>query len=297
MIASRIVTLFAATLCAVAQTPPDRNGLKNRDTADNTVVNKEDKSTPPDGAETAPEPAPPAPSSKGSFTGKIKIDGNVSFGAQIPRQISGSVMAQWSPAEVKPGSLTPIFLFSTAYGDTIKGAVTSKTSQIDSGRFDLQIRLRNAPSNNVWGPTNVNVIADEFHSFSQGVALQQGYGAGVSQGIGQLTLEGDIWALRESYFKPAPTFSSAAARLYETYTIFSSNRFVLAEDLEAVLPFKSMQALLVRGGAELTIKLGKAGAPLPFSLNVTYSDFYFRNAPKGYKQNYAKVALGIAYSW
>lgn len=240
--------------------------------------------------------SPPLPASK--FTGKLSVDGTGSFAATVQRLISGTLYAKVDPASENPGSITPLLEMSTAYGDSTKGSVTTKSSQIDTGRFTLGVLIHHADSAGTYGSTYINVIADEYHSFSQGVSLQQGYGVGVSQILaGTLTVEGDIWDVREAYYPPTAAFSSAAVRFRKSDTLYSGGRFVLSEDAEAVLPFHSLRALLIRGGASLAIKLGSTTTPQPFSLTFAYGDDYFRSAPKGYKQNYAKITLGIAYNW
>ena len=161
----------------------------------------------------------------------------------------------------------------------------------------MQVRLNNPGSRRIFGNSDLHVIADEYHSFSQGIALQQGYGTGVSQEIGALVVQGDIWYLHEKRYNPAPSFSSGAFRIFESYTFFPSKRFTLTEDYEIVLPFETVNALVVRGAVELVTKLGSPATSAPFSLTMTYSDYYFRNAPQPYKQSYSKVSAGIVYVW
>jgi hypothetical protein len=184
-----------------------------------------------------------------------------------------------NPAYHNRWSITPVLLLTTSYGDQIKGSKTTKSSQVDTGRFDMQVRLNTPGSLGTFGNTDLHIIADEYHSFSQGIALQQGYGMGISQIVKGVVIQGDIWYVHEKRFNPAPSFSSLATRVYESYTFFPTKRFTLTEDCETVLPFKTLNAVLVRGAVELVMKLGKPSASPPFSLTLTYSDYYFRNAP------------------
>lgn len=233
---------------------------------------------------------------KPSFKGRIKLDGNTTFGATIQRQIGGAFNAQLNPANHDRGSITPVITLTTSYGDQIKSGRTSKSVQVYTGRFDMQVRLNRPRTSGPLGNTDLHFIADEYHSFSQGIDLQQGYGMGISQEVQGAVLQGDFWYVQEKRFSPAPTFSSMAGRVFESYAVFPEKRFTLVEDCEIVLPFKSLNALLVRGSAGVVMKLGKSTAP-PFSLSLTYSDYYFRNAPVTYKQSYSKVGLGIVYAW
>jgi len=227
---------------------------------------------------------PPKP----KFTGNASINGTASFAAQVQRLIGGTFYGEFDPAVAGTGSVVPIIQLSTSYGDAIKGSVTTKTSQIFAGNIDLQVQL---PAR-----MRLNLEGDEYHSFSQGVHLEQGYGAGISQNLGgSLIVEGDLWYVREDFYKPATPFSSPGFRFYETNTWFYGKRFVLFEDFAGVAPFDSARALFFRGEGKLAIKLGSATQP--FSFNVTYDENYFRDSPKGYKQNYSKVTVGVTYNW
>ncbi len=226
----------------------------------------------------------PAPAA-GIFHGSVGINGSDTFGATVQRLISGDLAAYFYPAKATLGSTATIVQLGTSYGDTIKGSVTTKSSQVDYGKLILETRLN--------GATKLNFTADEYHSFSQGVKLEQGYGAGISYLLNQqLTVQADIWAMHDTFFHPAAGFASPAAHFRESDTVGAGKRVSLTEEFEAIAPFDSARALILRGQANLGIKIVSG-----VTANLIYSDNYLRNSPKGYKPNYVKLTLGVAYSW
>ncbi len=223
--------------------------------------------------------------SAGTFHGSLGINGSETFGATVQRLISGDLGVYIYPAKATFGSTATIVQLGTSYGDTVKGSVTTKSSQVDYGKLTLETRLNAA--------TKFNLTADEYHSFSQGVKLEQGYGAGISYLLNQqLTVQADIWELHETFFSPAAGFASPAAHFREFDTVGAGRRVSLTEEFEAILPFDSARALILRGQANLGIKIVSS-----VTANLIYSDNYLRNSPKGYKPNYVKLTLGIAYAW
>jgi hypothetical protein len=230
-------------------------------------------------------------SAKRIFGGRIDANGTASFGATIQRLIGGDLTMFSAPVDRSPGAFTPTVYFNTAYGDTIKGSVATKSSQIEDGGVTLELILRN----NGGLPTSATFGGDLYHSFSQGLALKQGYGSGIRQSLSkQFVVEGDLWYDHDTPYHPFATFSSPAARIYESYGIGNSAKPVqFTETLESVLPFDSARAIFFRGTVTLNINILQPA----WQLQIQYADDYFRDAPSGYKQNYGKLMLGAAYNW
>jgi hypothetical protein len=245
-----------------------------------------------------------------TFPGALNISGTDTFGAQVQRLISGDLIAMSvpAPADMVRGALTPTFEFNTSYGDNVKGSVTTKTSQIYFGKFQLEDQLSQRNQD-----TKLLIFGEEYHSFSQGIALLQVYGMGFRQALAKsFHVEGEATYMHETPFRPFTTFTSPAVRFAEDYTAVPGNgRVTLAENMEAVAPFDSARDLYFRGGASLDIKIGPqpvaATCPCPVNdpnsqkpttaVTINYDDNYYRNSPKGYKQNYVKLTIGIKYSW
>ena len=246
-----------------------------------------------------------APDSGSYWTGKIEASSALTIGTQKKEELSGRLLLSYKRNPSANGWLkhtTTTLDVESSYGNAKKkDAARFMTTQMSYGSLIHGF----IKSQEMIAPFGVL-----YHNFSQGMRLEQSYGLryehrfGSSnrkpdETIGQqlrgnLVIGGDLRYIHEDFGQLAPHFSSAAAgiRVDDSFHLGPPDkmRLIFNQHIEIVPAFKSAKALQARAQSTLSLPLTPR-----LSLSLQFIDFYVRNAPPGYKQNYSKTSLSFGY--
>jgi uncharacterized protein DUF481 len=138
-------------------------------------------------------------------------------------------------------------------------------------------------------------LADLYSNNSLGIHLTQSYGGGVGYARGPFELDGDLRYIDENYLPAGDTHHLVGAGLSGRYD-FSLDALLSAANLTATIT-----AVPVFNESDAWFGDATIGLFLPFNggvwgVTVIAEDNYVRNAPAGFRRNYFKATIGLAYS-
>jgi hypothetical protein len=137
--------------------------------------------------------------------------------------------------------------------------------------------------------------ADLYSNNSLGIKLTQSYGGGLGYARGPFEVEGDLRFINERYLPPGNGEHLVGLGLGGRYD-FLLEELLPAADLTVAATFVPVLNQSESWQANSTVELF-----LPFksgTWGVTFGaqDNYIRNAPTGFRRNYFKTAVGLAYA-
>lgn len=171
--------------------------------------------------------------------------------------------------------------------------------------------LSNFP--NHYSSSALTAFADGYHNLSLGIDAQQSYGFGFGwvhvsrrkpkkENGDQLTqvfgLQVDLRYSNLQLYAPGTNTNLAGSGLKESYSISipwigpKAKPLILAESLTTIPYFNDSRSLQIRGTAQFAFPLTPH-----LSIGPSLVDDYFRNAPRGSKQNYLQPALKLTYNF
>lgn len=157
-----------------------------------------------------------------------------------------------------------------------------------SGKFQQQVFLASNAS-------FAYARADLYSNNSLGVHLTQSYGGGVGYARGPFEVDGDLRYIDENFLPAGDTHHLVGAGLSGRYDLSLDALLAganLAATITAVPVFNESDAWF--GNATIGLLLPFNGGA--WGVTVIAEDNYVRNAPAGFRRNYFKTTIGLAYS-
>ncbi len=220
------------------------------------------------------------------WNGDISVNGAWAIGTQTQKIAGGSFLTSFVKSPQVYGWQYQIAKLDLEanYGSAKKtGSAAVKAQELYFG--DLTYSFH---PNRSWTAFGMGRL---YHNYSQGLGLGQIYGAGASYETGNLVVAGALVGITQRFYSPGAPFTSAGARVFESYSyVLGSSKIVFAESLEVVPAFDSAKAVQSRGVAKLKIPIGAR-----LELDPQYADDYLRNAPPNHRQNYTRLSLSLDF--
>lgn len=134
------------------------------------------------------------------------------------------------------------------------------------------------------------------HNFSQGLDLQQSYGAGIGWTVvknpdNELSLRASMNYLKEQFQTSSLNQNLVGSAFAETYMRTFTHKIVLTEQGSATPAWNNTNAYSAAGQIGLSIPVYKR-----FSLSMTAVDTFINNPPTGFRKNSFQFATGLTYS-
>jgi putative salt-induced outer membrane protein YdiY len=134
------------------------------------------------------------------------------------------------------------------------------------------------------------------HNFSQGLDLQQSYGAGIGWTVvktpnNELNLRSSLNYLKEQFQVSDQNQNLIGSTFTENYTHTFAHNIVLTEQGSATPAWNNTNAYSAAGQIGLIIPVYKR-----FSLSLTSMDTFINNPPAGFKKNSMQFTTGLTYS-
>ena len=218
------------------------------------------------------------------WNGDITITGAYGIGTQTQKQIGGGLATSYIRKPQVYGWDYQIAKIDLEAKYTVAAKVGSpalKTQEIYYGDFTYSF----FPSAH-WSPWGV---ARLYHNYSLGLGLGQIYGGGVAYNIRGLVLSGGIVGITERLYAPSVPFSSAGARLYESYaTVLGATKITFFESVDVFPSFQSAKAIQGRGVTGFVIPAWSRLQFIP-----KFGDDYLGNAPPKHRLNYSNTSVSL----
>ena len=180
------------------------------------------------------------------------------------------------------------FLMSGSYDDKWKHApFTSNVTQNYSGSLQQYRQFRKT--------TYFVPYARAYHNNTQGIRVEQIYGAGLSQPVAlphgyYLELSAGAQAMLENIYAPGSSASLFGLRLGSNLDHVFSNKMELGVALSYTPVFTQSRAWTASGDFTLDIPLSTR-----WSLHLATTDNYYEIAPKTFNKNYFQPSIGVAF--
>lgn len=134
------------------------------------------------------------------------------------------------------------------------------------------------------------------HNYSQGLQLQQVYGAGVgftpfTTPVQQLDLKADVHYQKQKFLTAASNQNLIASTFSEAYRRALPRKFTLTQAFSFLPAWNNLNAYSGHAQLGLTLPLLKR-----LSVNVNGTDDYLNNPAVGYHKNSLQFVTGLAYS-
>lgn len=134
------------------------------------------------------------------------------------------------------------------------------------------------------------------HNFSQGLDLQQSYGAGIGWTVvknpdNELSLRASMNYLKEQFQTSGLNQNLVGSAFAETYMRTFAHKIVLTEQGSATPAWNNTNAYSAAGQIGLSIPVYKR-----FSLSMTAVDTFINNPPTGFRKNSFQFTTGLTYS-
>jgi hypothetical protein len=221
---------------------------------------------------------------------KLKLDINV-LGATQKQQTYGAAfktIRNWNAVSSGWPHQRSLLELAASYDDKRQNATAkANITQNYNGTFQQLFFLK---SEDVYSA----IIVDLYHNNSLGLYFQQAYGAGGGVTFGGWELDADLRFIGEHLYSPGPSVGLFGTRLSEQYDFDLSHirKGLRLTEIGRVTPvFNRDRSWQAQGKLELVIPLSDT-----IGLTVTPDDNYVENAPKGFRQNYFKLTLGLLYT-
>jgi hypothetical protein len=180
------------------------------------------------------------------------------------------------------------FLMSGSYDDKWKHApLTSNVTQNYSGSLQQYRQFRKT--------TYVVPYAHAYHNNTQGIRVEQIYGAGLAQPVKlprgyTVELDAGAQAMLENIYAPGSSANLFGLRLSSYLDHVFSNKMELELNLAYTPVFTQSRAWTATGDFTLDIPLSTR-----WSLKLATTDNYYEIAPKTFNKNYLQPSIGIAF--
>lgn len=134
------------------------------------------------------------------------------------------------------------------------------------------------------------------HNFSQGLDLQQNYGAGIGWTViknqaEELDLRSSVGYFKQQFQQTADNQNLVGSGLSETYTRNFGHGVLMSEQGTVTPAWNNPDAYSASGQIGLTIPLYKR-----FSLSVTALHGFINNPPPGFRKNSFQLTTGLTYT-
>ena len=220
--------------------------------------------------------------------GDISESGAYAVGTQSQKQIGGALQTSYVR---KPNVYNWSYQIARVdleakYTEALKvGSPPIKSQEIYYGDFNYSFH----PSAR-WSPYG---IARLYHNYSLGLDLGQIYGVGVDYKISGLTLSGGLVGITDRLYAPGTPFSSAGARIYESYSsifLLCKTKITWFESIDTFPAFELAKAIQGRG-------ITGFGIPITQRLQITpkFADDYLGNAPAKHRLNYSNTSVSLDF--
>jgi len=180
------------------------------------------------------------------------------------------------------------FLASGSYDDKWKHApLSSNVTQNYYGDLQQYRQFRRT--------TYFVPYAHAYHNNSQGIRIEQIYGAGLSQPVTlphgyYLELGAGAQGLFENLYAPGPSANLFGLRLSANVDHIFSNKMEIVADVAYTPVFTQSRAWNATGSFSLDIPLGSR-----WSLHLATTDNYYEIAPQTFNKNYLQPSIGVAF--
>ena len=180
------------------------------------------------------------------------------------------------------------FLMSGSYDDKWKHApLTSNVTQNYSGSLAQYRQFRKI--------TYVVPYARAYHNNTQGIRVEQIYGAGLSQPVKlprgyNIEFDAGAQVMLENTYAPGSSANLFGLRLSSYLDHVFSNKMELGLVLAYTPVFTQSRAWTATGDFSLDIPLSTR-----WSLHLATTDNYYEIAPKTFDKNYLQPSIGVAF--
>ncbi len=240
---------------------------------------------------------------KGSFLSGW--NGSVTGGATLVRSTQNGTTLSASAALVRerPGvSFLPphnriLFNLSEAYGKLTTPVIPATTPPTPDTTAKTDIFHADGEFDRYFSPRLYALADTSFdHNFSQGLQLQQIYGAGlgvtvIKRPVEQLDLKGEVHYQKQKFIGDVGNQNLIGATFGESYRRNLPLKLVFTESGTVDPAFNNTDAYSAHAQAALAIPAYKR-----LSFTVSGSDDYLHNPPAGYRNNSVQFVTGITYS-
>ncbi len=223
------------------------------------------------------------------WTGAVSAAASLVRATQNSTTFSGAVHLSRSTPSVDwlPPRSRSLIDYSQTYGTNSQtGTSTIETNIFHAGAERDQYFSRRA---------FLFAAAAFDHNFSQGLALQQQYGAGLGvtllkDAVQQLDIKADLHYQKQEFFDVASNVNLIGSTFGETYLRHLPHTIVLNENAYISPAWNNLNAYSAHGSVGLVFPVYRG-----FAFNVGAIDDYLNNAPAGSKKNSVQFLSGISY--
>jgi hypothetical protein len=265
--------------------------------------------------------APPASRAGTSIVphwgGSVSTQDTVTRATQDQYQLGGRLHASYETTDQEAWKHQIVSLDSSvSFSEGKKPGAAVVKNALYEGILTYNVYLTNSELQSNF-PNHYNsyflwAFADGYHNLSLGIDAQQSYGFGPgwvhvsrrkpNENGDQLTqvfgLQGDLRYSNLQTYAPGTTADLAGAGVKESYSIAipwfgpKAKPLILAQTLTVIPYFNDSRSLQIRGTAQFALPLTQR-----LSIGPSLVDDYFRNAPRGSKENYLQPALTLSYNF
>jgi hypothetical protein len=180
------------------------------------------------------------------------------------------------------------FVTSGTYDDKWKH--TAFSSNVTQNYSASLFQLRQLRPSTAWGP-----YASAYHNNTQGIRVEQIYGAGITQAIklathDYLSLSVGMQAMLENLYTPGKSTNLGGLHLGAELNHEFGNRTSVDVKLGATPVFTQDRAWSAAGDFNLTIPISRR-----WSIQFEVVDNYYEIAPNTFNKNYLAPSIGISF--
>jgi hypothetical protein len=180
------------------------------------------------------------------------------------------------------------FLISGTYDDKWKH--TAFSSNVTQNYSASLFQLRQLRPSTAWGP-----YATAYHNNTQGIRVEQIYGAGITQAVklgssDYLSLSFGMQAMLENLYTPGISTNLGGLHLGAELNHEFGNRTSVDVKVGATPVFTQNRAWSAAGDFDFYIPLSRR-----WSLQFEVVDNYYEIAPKTFNKNYMAPSIGISF--
>lgn len=220
------------------------------------------------------------------WVGDISASGAYAVGTQSQKQIGGAIQTSYArnPNVYNWNYQIARLDLEAKYTEALKvGAPSIKSQEIYYGELNYSFH-----PDMQWSPYAISRL---YHNYSLGLALGQIYGVGLDYKIKGLSLSGGFVGITDRLYAPGNHFSSAGARVYESYaSILPLGKITWFESIEIFPAFQLAKAIQGRGIVGFGIPLSQRIQIIP-----KFADDYLGNAPPHHRFNYSNTSLSLDF--
>jgi hypothetical protein len=180
------------------------------------------------------------------------------------------------------------FVVSGTYDDKWKH--TAFSSNVTQNYSASLFQLKQLRPSTAWGP-----YASAYHNNTQGIRVEQIYGAGITQAVElttkyYLSLSIGMQAMLDNLYTPGNSTNLGGLHLGAELSHEFGNRISVDVKLGATPVFTQDSAWTAAGDFDLNIPISRR-----WSINFEVVDNYYEIAPKSFNKNYLGPSFGISF--